>query len=390
MRRLRIVLPLLALLTGACGSAPASSLPTPEPAAVTASPLRVLPSPKAVSDGLPGMPPVVGGNVYARTRPQDLAPAVRDAKRYVYVPNGKDDTVTVLDQRDGSTVRTFPVGRQPEHVVPSYDLTWLYVTSDLGNSLTKIDPRTGQPVGRIAVDDPYNLYFTPDGAYSIVVAERLQRLDFRDPQTMAMRDSTPLDCKGVDHLDFSGDGRYFIATCEFAGRLVKVDTATHKVLGYLDISADSQPQDIRVAADGSTFFVADQGTNSVEIVDGPSFRIVDTVTGLRGAHGIYPSRAGTSFYVSDRRGSAVTVLDMRTHRPVATWRIPGGGSPDMGGVSIDGGRLWLSGRYTSFVYAFDTTNGQLVRKIKVGNGPHGMTVWPQPGRYSLGHTTNTR
>jgi hypothetical protein len=22
----------------------------------------------------------------------------------------------------------------------------------------------------------------------------------------------------------------------------------------------------------------------------------------------------------------------------------------------------------------------------VGNGPHGAAVWPQPGRYSIGHT----
>jgi DNA-binding beta-propeller fold protein YncE len=336
------------------------------------------------------MPPVIGSNVYARTRPDDMSAEAKLALPYAYVPNGQSDTVTVVDQRDYSTVRTFPVGHVPEHVVPSYDFRWLWVTSDLGNSLTKIDPRTGTPVARLAVDDPYNMYFTPDGKYSIIVAERMQRLDFRDPQTMALHDSTKVECPGIDHLDFSGDGRYFIATCEFGGLLVKVDTVSHKVLGYLRISPGSQPQDIRVAADGTTFFVADQGTNSVEIIDGPSFTMTDEVKGMAGAHGLYPSRDATRFYLSDRRGSAVTVLDMATHKPLATWSIPGGGSPDMGGVSVDGTKLWLSGRYTSYVYVFDTTTGGVLQKIHVGSGPHGLSLWPQPGRYSLGHTTNTR
>jgi hypothetical protein len=71
---------------------------------------------------------------------------------------------------------------------------------------------------------------------------------------------------------------------------------------------------------------------------------------------------------------------------VKTWRLPGGGSPDMGGVSADGRVLWLSGRYDSEVYAISTATGKLLHRIRVGRGPHGLCVWPQPGRYSIGHT----
>jgi YVTN family beta-propeller protein len=58
----------------------------------------------------------------------------------------------------------------------------------------------------------------------------------------------------------------------------------------------------------------------------------------------------------------------------------------MGGVSADGKTLWLAGRYTSEVYAIDTRTGKLKARIAVGLGPHGLCVYPQPGRYSLGHT----
>jgi DNA-binding beta-propeller fold protein YncE len=61
----------------------------------------------------------------------------------------------------------------------------------------------------------------------------------------------------------------------------------------------------------------------------------------------------------------------------------------MGNVSVDGKVLWLSGRFDDAVYAIDTTTGA-VRSVRVGKEPHGLAVWPQPGRYSLGHTGNMR
>jgi len=82
----------------------------------------------------------------------------------------------------------------------------------------------------------------------------------------------------------------------------------------------------------------------------------------------------------------VSVLSFASQRVRTTWRLPGGASPDMGGVSADGRVLWLSGRYHAEVYAIDTRSGRLLARVPVGRGPHGLCVYPQPGRYSLGHT----
>ena len=60
-------------------------------------------------------------------------------------------------------------------------------------------------------------------------------------------------CSGINHADFSIDGRYAIFTCEFrGGGLVKVDLVDRKVLGYLKLSQGGMPQDIRIAPDGRT------------------------------------------------------------------------------------------------------------------------------------------
>jgi YVTN family beta-propeller protein len=354
---------------------------------------------------VPGMPPVPDPtNLYSETRADKLSPAVAGALPRIYVPNRQGNDVTVIDPATMKVVDRFPVGINPQHVVPSWDLKTLWVTNNAegrpDGSLTPIDPTTGKPGKTIMVEDPYNMYFSPDGKSAIVVAEALKRLDFRDPQTMALQYSIEVpQCKGINHADFSIDGRLAIFTCEFQGSLARVDLTTRKVLGYLKLSRGGMPQDIRSSPDGTRFFVADMKAGGVFVVDGATFTETAFIKTGIGTHGLYPSRDGTKLYVANRGTShvygppkgkgSVSVIDFATRQIVATWPIPGGGSPDMGNVSVDGKVLWLSGRFDNLVYAIDTTTGE-VRSIRVGKEPHGLTVWPQPGRYSLGHTGNMR
>lgn len=376
---------------------------------------------------VPGMPPVPDPrNVYSETAATRMSPAVKDHLPRVYVPNLRSNNVSVIDPATMKVVDTLKVGVSPQHVVPSWDLKTLWVANNAegrpDGSLTPIDPLTGKAGKSVLVDDPYNMYFTPDGKSAIVVAEARKRLDFRDPQTMAMQYSidTP-KCGGINHADFSMDGRYAVFTCEFEGTVAKVDLVDRKVLGYLKLgmpptrfkegtqseppateictATKGMPQDIRISPDGKRFFVADMHADGVHVIDGESFKQVGFIqTGL-GAHGLYPSRDGKQLYVAARGThkvhgkrdgpGVVSVIDFATEKVVARWAIPGGGSPDMGNVSADGKWLWLSGRYDDEVYRIDTASGA-VDKVKVGGEPHGLTVWPQPGRYSLGHTGNLR
>ena len=354
---------------------------------------------------VPGMPPVTDpNNLYSETRSDKLSPAVAKHLSRVYVPNRSSNDVWVIDPQSLKVVDKFKVGVHPQHVVPSWDLKTLWVNNNAegrtDGSVTPIDPLTGKPGKNIPVDDPYNMYFTPNGDAAIIVAEARLRLDFRDPHTMAMKYSidTP-QCKGINHADFSIDGRYVIFTCEYAKTLAKIDLVEKKVVGYLKLSKGGMPQDVRISPDGKVFYVADMKAEGVFIIDGDKFTEIGHLKTGIGTHGLYPSRDGTKLYAANR-GSAhvygppkgkgsVSVIDFATRQVVATWPVPGGGSPDMGNVSVDGKTLWLSGRFDNVVYAIDTTTGEM-RSIPVGKEPHGLTVWPQPGRYSLGHTGNMR
>jgi len=403
----------------AAGAVVAADKASDKPAAPAAAPIVTV----------PGMPPVVNrNNLYSETNgPSYISAAVKGDLERVYVPNLRSNDVTVIDPVTLKVVDKFKVGKAPQHVIPSWDLRTLWVANNAERtnigSLTPIDPRTGKPGKEISVDDPYNLYFTPDGKSAIVVAEAKHRLDFRDPQTMAMQYSIEAPkCGGINHADFSIDGRYALFTCEFEGSVAKIDLVERKVLGYLKLtmpntrfkdappsdgpfaseicsSKKGMPQDIRISPDGKRFYIADMEADGVHIVDGEAFKEIGFISTGLGAHGIYPSRDGKQFYVANRgthsihgrrkvRGS-VTVVDFASEKVVAQWQIPGGGSPDMGNVSADGKALWLSGRFDDVVYRFDTSDGS-VKQIKVGQEPHGLVVWPQPGRYSVGHTGNLR
>jgi YVTN family beta-propeller protein len=340
---------------------------------------------------LAGMPPVADpANIYADAGPDMFSPAVRGVPYRIYVPDSGGSTVTVIDPATYRVIGTYQSGLNPQHVVPGYDLRTLYVTNNQANSLTPINPRTGRPAGPdIGVDDPYNMYFTPDGRYAIVVAEARQNLDFRDPHTFALRHRIHVTCAGVDHIDFAATGAYLIATCEFAGRLVRVDLHNLSVAGYLNLPG-AAPQDIKLDPAGRIFYVADKNHAGVWLIDAATFKVTGFIPTGPDAHGLYPSRDARYLYVTNRGNGTITLISFATRKVVTTWRIPGGGSPDMGNLSPDGKVFWVSGRYDNVVYGISTANGHLLARIPVGPQPHGLCVWPQPGRYSLGHTGITR
>ena len=334
-----------------------------------------------------GVPPSLNPHdIYAADRAGRLAPAVRAYPARVYVPNSESNTVSVIDPHTYKVIDEFPVGALPQHVTPSYDLKTLWVDNDEGNSLTPIDPATGHPGKPVPVTDPYNLYFTPDGRHAIVVAERLQRLDFRNPHSMRLQRRLPVPCPGVDHMDFTADGRYLLASCEFGAKLIRVNASSERVVGQVHLQPGARPQDVKLSPDGRVFYVADMAFGGVWLIDAHSYHRVGFIFTGAGAHGLYVSRDSRFLYVSNRDEGSVSVISFARRRVVHKWRIPGGGSPDMGGVSADGRVLWLSGRYNAEVYAISTRNGKLLARIPVGSGPHGLCVYPQPGRYSLGHT----
>ena len=354
--------------------------------------------------------------MYAGATADKLSETVKGHRPLVYVPNTISNSVQVIDPTTYQVIDSFPTGREPHHVVPGWDLTTLYVNDTQGNDLIPIDPVTGKPGAKIPVVDPYNLYFSPDGKFGLVMAERFNRIDVVDPHTFAVDHSLPVPCAGVNHADTDKDRGFFVASCEFSGHLIVFDAHATKVLKEIDLNghdtpgatspqeayhsggakanlrkgASAMPQDVRLSPNAKYFLAADMLRNGVWVIDAASLEFTKFIQTGKGAHSIYPSRDAKRLFVANRDEGTISVLDSESLDILAKWTIPGGGSPDMGGVTADGKELWLSGRDHAEVYVFDTETGGLKHRIKTQAGSHGLLVWPQPGTFSLGHTGNMR
>jgi YVTN family beta-propeller protein len=378
-------------LLAACSTSPPSATPgtssqstaaaSPSPTATLAPTLE--PTPTAT-------PP---GGVYAGTVGGVLDPSVATILPRVYVPNELSNTVTVIDPATLTVIDTFAVGKAPEHITPSWDLQTLYVNNMNSATMTVIDPRTQQPVDTMKVPFPYNLYFTPDGTKAIVVADYLGRstvsdngLYFYDRKTWKLLKFVQVPFPGVNHMDFSADGTFLLVSCESAGTVVKIDTQRMAIVG--NVRVGGSPLDVRIAPAGDVFFVANQGTNGVDVIDPISMKSVDFIPTGIGAHGLAFSRDVTRLFVTNRVAGTIAVVDVARRRVVDTWKV--GGSPDMATVSPDGTQLWVSNRFHGTVVVLNPETGAVIKLIKTGANPHGLTFWPQPGTMSLGHNGNMR
>ena len=303
-------------------------------------------------------------------------------KERVYVPNTLSNTVDVVDPATCTIEKTHQVGQVPHHISPSWDLTELYVYNTQGNSLTVIDPATGDLAGEILVEDPYNMYFTPDGSETIVVAERLRRLDFYDREPWEPKASVTIEQPGIDHLAFSRDGSYLVGSSEFSGWISKVDIASHTIDSQLSIGG--LPIDVvRDPHQDEIMYVANQGLHGVHVIDSETMTELNFIPTGTGAHGILLSKDHSQIYVSNRLEGTISVLDLATLDQVAKWET--GGSPDMGILNPDGTRMWIANRYHGSVMEIDPATGAVPCQLTTGGGPHGVTYFPNEGLHSIGH-----
>src|SRR5215210_3378243 len=210
-------------------------------------------------------------NVYAARMTTEVKESLADVPEMVYVPNVIDGSVTVIDPKTFEVVDSYKVEALPFHVTPSWDMSALYAGNEESSTLTAIDPRTGRPSGTAEAAFPYNFYYTPDGEKAIVVAERIQTIGFRDADTWELLGSVYIPWPGVDHLDFSEDGSYFLASSEWSGVVSKVDVEKMELVGYAEVTG-ALPIDVRLSPDGEVFYVANQGSMGVSVIHPEGWR----------------------------------------------------------------------------------------------------------------------
>ena len=369
MRRTAPALALLTLILTGCGggrSSPPAHTPARTswdrgPAGSATGPDRVVPG-RARRDPLlaprPGRIPALleRRDVYAADRPGRLAPrrpARPRARLRAQLASRTPSTSSTSARR--RIVEHFAVGALPQHVTPSWDLRTLWVTNDRGNSLTPIDPRTGRHgPPRARCSTPTTSTSPPTGAARSSSPRRHRELDFREPHTMRLRHALHVPrCAGVDHMDFTADGRHALVSCEFAGRMIVVDLRRERVVRTIALRAGAMPQDVKLSPDGRTFYVADMASDGVWLIDARRMRTrAPPADRPRRARPVPEPRLARCLYVSNR-GEGTITRDLVPHPAAdrASGDCPAAAHPTWAALSADGRVLWLSGRYNAEVYA---------------------------------------
>src|SRR5918994_28946 len=238
----------------------------------------------------------------------------------------------------------------------------VYVPNVIDGTVTVIDPKTFE------IEDSYQVealpfHVTPSWDMSALYAgnEESSTLTAIDPRTG--RPSGTVEAAFPYNFYYTPDGEKAIVVAERIQTIGIRDADTWELLGSV--------------------YIPNQGSMGVSVIDPERMEEIDFIPTGEGAHGLQISRDTKSMYVANRIAGTISVMDLKTRKITDTWVT--GGTPDMMQISPDGKQLWVSGRYDGAVYVVDTRTGDLLATIFTGAQPHGLTYFPNPGRFSLGH-----
>ncbi|WP_250535775.1 cytochrome D1 domain-containing protein [Caballeronia sp. AZ10_KS36] len=289
----------------------------------------------------------------------------------VIVLNSADASVSLIDQASQKVVDTFPVGKEPHHLMATPDNQSLIVANSVGNNLVFLDPKTGKTQRWVPdIEDPYQLGFSYDRKWFVTNGLRLDRVDIYhyDGKNVSLAKRVPL-AKMPSHMIFTADSKIVFVTLQESGEVAAIDLATQTVLWKMSVG--KAPAGLWLTPGDKYLLIGMTGADYVAVIDWRARKIVKTIHTDRGAHNFRSLADGQHVLVTNRVGNTISILDQNTLTNVGTIAglLPG---PDDMELTPDRRYLWVTFRFTRYVGVIDMKTLKLVNTIKVGKSPHGI------------------
>ncbi|MBC3936934.1 beta-propeller fold lactonase family protein [Undibacterium sp. CY7W] len=288
----------------------------------------------------------------------------------VVVLNSRDATVSLLDQQTYKEINTFPVGKEPHHLMATPDNKSLIVANAVGDELVFLDPKTGQIQRRISdIADPYQIGFSPDQKWFVSNSLRLDRVDFYryDGKDLKLANRVPL-AKLPSHMAFDAASTTVFITQQGSDQVSAIDLATQKVKWTIPVG--KLPAGIVMTPDDKYLLVGIMGKDYVEVIDWRAQKTVKRIKAGVGTHNFRAMGDKRHIFVSNRTSNEINILDQQTLEMVGSIPVPGG--PDCMEVSEDGKTLWATLRWIKKVAVVDIPSRKVIKLIPVGRSPHGV------------------
>jgi YVTN family beta-propeller protein len=288
----------------------------------------------------------------------------------VVVLNSRDATIQLLDQSTYAEIGTYPVGKEPHHLMATPDNKSVIVASSVGNELIFLDPKTGLIQRRIKdILDPYQIGFSPDQKWFVSNSLRLDRIDLYryDGTNLALAKRIPLP-KLPSHMAFNAASTMVFITQQGTDEVSAIDLATQTVKWTVPVG--KLPAGITMTPDDKYLLVGIMGGDYVEVIDWRTQKTVKRIKAGAGTHNFRALGDNRHIFVSNRVSNTINIIDQNTLENVGTIDVPGG--PDCMEITADGKTMWVTLRWIKKVAVIDIASRKVIKLIPVGRSPHGV------------------
>ena len=185
----------------------------------------------------------------------------------------------------------------------------LYVTTELDDSITAIDPQTRKIVGTIPTGqkESHMLAISQDGKYGYtanVGPGTISVLDMKARKTIAV---IPVSAQ-VQRVSISSDDKLVFTSDQTKPQLAVIDTASHKVRTWIPLPGTGYGT--AATPDGRWLLVAVPSTNQTVVVDLNSLQIAKRIEVGRSPQEILIRPDGKVAYVSCAGSGQVAAIDL--------------------------------------------------------------------------------
>jgi PQQ-dependent catabolism-associated beta-propeller protein len=257
----------------------------------------------------------------------------------------------------------------------------LFVSNELGRTITVIDADTRQPIGDIAVPGrPRGIAVSGDGrrvyvALSDTVRQKAGPADGIVAIDIAERHIIDRLPAGTDPEQFaiSRDGHWIYASNEDAGTATGIDLRTRKIAGRFVVGLE--PEGVAISPDDRWVYVTGETSNTVSVIDTRAQRVIANVLVPSRPRAATFSRDGRTAFVTSEIGRALTIIDVRTHAATATIAITDSGAKPVGvALSPDERLAYVATGRANSVAVVDLAARRQVASIPVGRRPWGIAI----------------
>ncbi len=327
-----------------------------------------------------------------------LLSAPSQAADRAYVSNEDGETVTVLDPSTGDVIATVPVGKRSRGLKLNRDGSLLYVAvsglpkcppsvpdeecaklkRDLNaDGIATIDTATLKVSGLLkSGSDPEQFDLSRDGKRLFISNEDSSQASVLDTATGAIIVTIPIGHE-PEGVRVSPNGRWAVVTSETDSTVSIIDTGALKVLKT--VAVGQRPRDLAFTPDSAVAYVSGEGDASlsrVPIPDGAPVKRVLQLDKQARPMGVVFDPSKRRIYVSTGRGGTVAVVQQETAGEKLLKEIPVGARPWGLALSRDGRRLYTANGPSNDVTIVDTSSLSVVKKVPVGKGPWGIVLSP--------------